>query len=110
MCIKPNPKIGKLNNIGFRKQRRMHTIFEMENLYYFGKHNIGHIEFFDILYSARRHPTKLSEAYPSPYICRYALRRRRDLDLDFMDIPAIESIYIFYCHIVYLVCIMDNGY
>ena len=50
---------------------------ETENLCYFEKHNIGHIEFSDILYSARRHPTKLSEAYPSPYICRYALRRWR---------------------------------
>ena len=63
-----------------------------------------------ILYIARRHPTKLSEAYPSPYICRYALRRRQDLDLDFMDISAIESILYLYCHIVYLVCIMDSGH
>ena len=78
--IKPNPKIGKLNKIGLRKQRCMHTMFEWENLYYFENHSIGHIEFSTILYSARRHPTKLSEAYPSPYICRYALRRRRDLD------------------------------
>ena len=81
MCIKPNPEIGKLNKIGFRKQRCMHTMFERENLYYFENHSIGHIEFSGILYSARRHPTKLSEAYPSPYICRYALRRWRDLDV-----------------------------
>ena len=60
----------------------MHPIFETENLYYFENHSIGHIEFFAILYIARRHPTKLSEAYPSPYICsRYALRRWRDLDV-----------------------------
>ena len=60
----------------------MHTMFgeNRENLYYFENHSIGHIEFSGILYIARRHPTKLFEAYPSPYICRYALRRRRDLD------------------------------
>ena len=47
----------------------MHTMFwKAENLLYFGKYIIGHIEFSGILYSARRHPTKLSEAYPPPYL------------------------------------------
>ena len=46
----------------------MHIMFERKNLYYFENHSIGHIEFSGILYSARRHSTKLSEAYPSPSI------------------------------------------
>ena len=93
VCIKPNPEIGKLNKIGLRKQRCMHTMFERKNLYYFENHSIGHIEFSAILYSARRHPTKLSEAYPSPYICRSSLRRRRQLVLGLHGIPAFESNY-----------------
>ena len=110
MCIKPNPNFVKLIKSDLGSEDACIPYLKRENLYYFEKLIIGHVEFSDILYIARRHPTKLSEAYPSPYICRYALRRRRDLDLDFMDIPALESILHLYCHIVYILCIMDNGY
>ena len=87
----------------------MHTMFERENLYYFENHSIGHIEFFGILYIAHRHPTKLSEGYPSPYICRYALRRRRDLVWTSWTYRLLRAFYIFIVilSILYVLWIVD---
>ena len=80
MSIKPNPEIGKLIKLDLGSKDACIPYLNGKNLYYFENHSIGRIEFSAILYIARRHPTKLFETYPSPYICRYALWRRRDLD------------------------------
>ena len=62
-----------------------------------------HVEIFGILYIARRHPTKLSEAYPPPLLYVGMPWGGGGLGLaDYMFISAFESIYLISCHIVHL--------
>ena len=104
VCVYQNPtrKIGKLIKLVLGDKDACIPCLGTKNFIILKTITLGIQSFPNILYSARRHPTKLSEAYPSPYICRLSLRRRTRPTLERMDILAIESIFYFNCHIVFL--------